>query len=79
MDSIFKMISTDSCLNKINEFYNNCKTDNQWIEMCKTEFVGKSVIADWGNKRQFIVSNVIFDFNPANKFFIDKDGAKSSI
>jgi len=28
------------------------------------EFCEKSIIADWGNQRQYIVNDVIFDTNP---------------
>jgi hypothetical protein len=28
------------------------------------EFCDKSIIADWGNQRQYIVTDVVFDTNP---------------
>jgi len=33
------------------------------------EFVGKTIIANWGNKRTYIVSDVDFGTNPVNKKF----------
>ncbi len=33
------------------------------------EFCDKSIIADWGNQRQYIVNDVIFDTNPVQQTF----------
>lgn len=33
------------------------------------EFCDKSIIADWGNQRQYIVTDVVFDTNPMQQTF----------
>jgi|LauGreDrversion4_2_1035121.scaffolds.fasta_scaffold62233_4 hypothetical protein len=33
------------------------------------EFCDKSIIADWGNQRQYIVTDVVFDTNPIQQTF----------
>ena len=43
------------------------------------EFKGQSVIANWGNKKAYIVHDVIFDKNPLTKFFEDSNGTKVSV
>lgn len=43
------------------------------------EFKGQSVIANWGNKKAYIVNNVVFDKSPITKFFTDGEGNKISV
>ena len=42
---------------------------HQKQQRCKLEFVGKTIIANWGNKRTYIVSDVDFSTNPVTKKF----------
>lgn len=41
--------------------------------MVKAEFSSKSVIADWGNKRTYIVTDVDFKKNPVSHKFMYND------
>ena len=52
MDSIFKFMSTTSCLERINEIrhYSNGNTE-EWMAKCRNEFQYASIIADWGINR----------------------------
>jgi len=45
------------------------RSDDEWSDKCRAEFVNNSIIADWGNQRQYIVSDVVFDLNPGNLKF----------
>jgi len=42
-------------------------------------FVNKSVLADWGNRRQYRVSEVVFNSDPVKKLFELRDGSISSV
>lgn len=62
VDSIFKFMSTFSCLSRIMEIMGDKQASQHQREYrCRLEFVDKSVIADWGNNRQYIVHDVVFD------------------
>lgn len=45
----------------------------------KREFIGKSVISTWGNKRAYIISDVVFTSNPFNHYFKDSSGTDISV
>lgn len=49
VDSIFKFMSTESCLTKINQLRNRVPNAQQWQAKVCDEFVDQSIIADWGN------------------------------
>lgn len=42
------------------------------------EFSDKSIIADWGNQRQYIVTDVVFDTNPIQQTF-ENQGMVTSV
>lgn len=67
IDNVSKFMSTTSCLERINEIKEKCKGD--YKKIVKDEFIGKSIIANWGYKKAYIVKNVIFDKNPFNLSF----------
>jgi hypothetical protein len=80
VDSIFKFMSTASCLSRIMEMkddYPN-QSQHQWEQRCKMEFSDKSIIADWGNQRQYIVNDVVFDTNPIQQTF-ENQGMVTSV
>lgn len=63
---------------------NELKRDSQdrphiWEQMCRAEFKDKSVIAQWGNQRQYIILDVVFDSNPRTKTFQTRDGTMSNV
>ncbi len=41
--------------------------------MCRAEFASKSIIADWGSKRTYIVFDVDFEKNPVTHKFMYND------
>lgn len=77
IDNINKFMSTTTCLQRIHEIY-KMQMKNPESQILR-EFKGQSVIANWGNKKAYIVNNVIFDKNPITKFFADHDGNKISV
>jgi hypothetical protein len=79
VDSIFKFMSTVSCLERIREIgFDNRLQRSEFEQRCRNEFVDSSIIANWGNQRQYIVSDIIFDSNPVQMKF-DHNGVKTSI
>ncbi len=69
MDSIFKFMSTKTCLDRIVELKRDAASAQQWQLRVRQEFQGKSIIADWGNKRTYFVDDVDFDATPLNHIF----------
>jgi len=47
--------------------------------MIRREFKGKSIIANWGFKKAYIVDDVIFDSDPFDMYFDDSQGEKTSV
>ena len=79
MDSIFKFMSTKTCLTRIMEIQDECKGDqHRYEQIARLEFCGKSIIADWGNQRTYFVSDVVFNVNPMSMTF-EKDGNVKSV
>ena len=70
VDNIFKFMSTKTCLERIREMRHDCHTDNQWRQLVRMEFCGKSIIADWGNKRTYRVDDVDFEKTPVVYEFV---------
>lgn len=46
------------------EIKRNARGDTEWEQMCRDEFQNSTVTADWGDQRQYIVNDVVFDTNP---------------
>jgi len=74
IDNVFKFMSTSTCLERIRQIKQNSRTPNHFQQMVRIEFGGKSIIADWGNQRTYIVHDIDFDENPHTKTFPHKDG-----
>ncbi len=70
-------MSTTTCLARINEIYTT-SAKNPEVQILR-EFKGQSVIANWGNKKAYIVRDVVFDKTPVTKFFVDSQGTKLSV
>lgn len=68
MDSIFKFMSTQTCLQRIAEIQKNYdRTQNgQFKYAVETEFMRNSVIANWGNKRTYYVDEIAWDKTPVS-------------
>ena len=73
IDNIFKFMSTKTCLERIFELKQSSQTNHQWQQIVRMEFSGKSIIADWGNKRTYRVDDVCFDVTPLTHEFIWND------
>jgi hypothetical protein len=48
-------------------------------EAVRKQFVGASVIANYGTKRTYIVQDVKFDLGPCNTYFDLRNGDKISV
>lgn len=48
-------------------------------EACKLELVGKSIIANYGTKRTYIIDDIRFDQGPCATFFELGNGVKISV
>lgn len=73
IDNIFKFMATKTCLQRIYEIKQESHSQHQFEQIVKLEFVNKSVIADWGNKRTYIVNDIDFEKNPINQTFMFND------
>lgn len=73
IDNVNKFMSTTSALQKMNEIRKN-STTGKWRDEIIEFFDGASVIANWGNKKAYIVSAVVFDKNPCTMVFEDSKG-----
>jgi len=69
MDSIFKFVTTKTCLDRIHELKHYAKSDAEYMKLVNDEFKDKSVVADWGNMRTYIVHDIDFDQNPVSYTF----------
>ena len=69
VDTLFRFMSTITCLDKINDLKRRTNSDREFKTAIESEVVGSSVIADWGNKRTYIVAGVDFDANPVDMTF----------
>ena len=77
IDNVNKFMSTKSCLARIYEIYNEYGNGSK-AQIIK-EFRDQSVIANWGIKKAYRVTNVLFDDSPVTKFFENTDGDKTSV
>ena len=73
VDNIFKFMSTTTCLEKMLEMKQQSHSENQWQQLVRMEFSGKSIIADWGNKRTYRVDDVDFEKTPVTYEFMWND------
>jgi len=69
IDSLFRFLSTVSCLDKINELKRQAPSEAKFKALVEEQVVGSSVVADWGNKRTYIVNGIDFTSNPVSKTF----------
>jgi hypothetical protein len=69
IDSIHKFMSNKSCLAQIQDMKHNFKNQYNWETAVKTTFVGHSIIANWGNKRTYIIHDIDFASNPMTMTF----------
>ena len=70
VDTLFRFMSTITCLDKINDLRRHARDDGQFKKLVEEQIVGSSVIADWGNMRVYIVAGIDFNTNPVAKMFI---------
>lgn len=70
IDSIFKFMSTETCLQRIDALRKATKGDeSRFRSRVLLEFCQKSIIADWSHKRTYIVHDVDFESNPISQTF----------
>lgn len=77
VDSIFKFMSTQSCLSMMQDLMRGLNKSQAEFR-CREEFVDKSIIANWGNQRQYIISDIDFESTPVRMMF-EHNGEKISI
>ena len=70
VDTLFRFMSTITCLDKINDLKRHARDDGQFKKLVEDEVVGSSIIADWGNKRTYKIAGVDFKANPVSKKFV---------
>ena len=78
VDRVFKFISTKTCLDHIYELKQKIRDEARWKQAVNTEFAKKSIMANWGAKKTYIVFGVDFERNPGSEMF-EKDGQQISV
>ena len=73
VDTLFRFMSTITCLEKIRELKHQARTENEFGDLIESEIIGSSVIADWGNKRVYRIAGIDFDTNPISQKFVYND------
>ena len=79
IENVFKFMSMESCLERIKYLERQAPTQDDYERAVIREFRGKSIIANWGNKRAYIVSDVVFNQCPTSHYFQTNNGQKVSI
>jgi len=51
------------------EIRRESRDNDEFMRRCRDEFVGNSIIADWGNQRQYIVEDINFELTPSSYKF----------
>lgn len=64
VDTLFRFMSTITCLDKIYELKRQSNSDKEFMAKIETEIKGSSVVADWGHKRTYVIDDVDFTTNP---------------
>jgi hypothetical protein len=82
IDNCARFMSTKSVLDRIHTLYDEIMAEGQskneldfFQDSCRREFIGSSVIANYGTKRTYIVKDIRFDQGPTTTFFEMKDGS----
>ena len=78
IDSVFKFMTTTTCLEKIHELKSRTNSEHQFEQAVKLEFNRKSVIGNWGAKRTYIVHDIDFE-KSVTEFKFTFNGAEKSI
>ena len=78
VDTLFRFMSTITCLEKINEIKRQASSEREFMARIDSDIKGSSVIADWGHKRTYIIDDVDFKVNPVSKKF-EHNGAEISV
>lgn len=89
IDSCCRFMSTKTVLSRINEIYdeelsNNHGSDERiavakFQQAVRMEFQGASIIANYGNKKTYIIEDIKFDQGPVTTFFDQRDGSQISV
>jgi hypothetical protein len=79
-------MSTKTVLDRIGEIYDEIVGDDdsgraidRFQDMCRKEFTGSSIIANYGVKKTYIIDDINFDQGPCNTYFDMRDGTKVSV
>jgi hypothetical protein len=71
-------MSTQTCLERIIQIKQRTSDPKKYHQEVRAEFQGKSIIADWGNKRTYFVEDIEFNSNPIKHMF-ESNGRPTTI
>ena len=69
VDTLFRFMSTITCLEKIRDLRRTAQNDGHFATLVQEQIVGSSIIADWGHERTYIIDSVDFKTNPVKQKF----------
>ena len=78
VDKIYKVISTQTCYDKILEMRQRIRDPAKWMQAVNMEFANKSIMANWGARQTYIVAGVDFEKNLADLKF-ERQGSEISL
>ena len=64
VDTVFRFMSTITVLDQIKQLRRDASGEKRFKELVLSTIIGSSIIADWGNKRTYIVADIDFKTNP---------------
>jgi hypothetical protein len=85
IDNCCRFMSTRSVLSRIQDIYDQMEEEQNPVDVakfqqrCRAEIAGKSVIANYGNKKTYMVQDINFDLSPCSTFFTMQEGSKMSV
>lgn len=79
LDTISKFLCSTTCLSRIIEIYDSSKDDAEYQKKTLSEFQYKSVIANYGLKKTYIVYGIEFTKTPFTMTFLAGTGTKMTI
>jgi len=74
IDSSTRVVQNTACINRVNDLYNmhkNLEKDEKRAKI-KAEFIGQTVMANYGNHRYWRIEDVKFDLD-TDQFIVNKD------
>ena len=78
VDKLYKCISTQTCYDKMIEMKQRIRDSEKWKHAVNMEFLNRSIMANWGANKIYIVSGVDFS-TPVSESKFMREGSEINI